>query len=262
MRRMPDRALITPRSAAALTGMARIAPAEDLRDIVEHHWVVAWDHRGRPPVLREVLSDPCLNLAVEPAGVLVHGVANAPSAHALEERGIVVGTKFRAGGFSGFLPGPVRALNDRVLPVEDAFGDAGERLTCELAGAHTTEEIIGLLTSFVRARRPPPDAQRRLVGEIVEAMRAAPPGTRVAEIAASFALAPRTLQRLFGDHVGATPKQVLQRFRHQRATDELSAAGAGLARLAADLGYFDQAHFAQDFRAATGRRPSAVATGA
>ena len=35
-------------------------------------------------------------------------------------------------------------------------------------------------------------------------------------------------------------------------------AGRGHARLAAELGYFDQAHFVQDFRAATGRLPSAL----
>jgi AraC-like DNA-binding protein len=256
------RRLITPRSAAALTGMTRIVPVEDLRDIVEQHWVVAWDHRDRPPVVREVLSDPCVNLAVEPAGVLVYGVRSAPSAHALEGRGMVVGTKFRAGGFSGFLPGPVRALNDRVLPVAEAFGEAGARLTRELDGARTIEEMIELVTCFIRERRPPPEARRTLVGEIVEAMRAAPPGTRVAEIATRFALTPRTLQRLFADHVGATPKQALQRFRHQRATDELSEAPTGLARLAADLGYFDQSHFVRDFRVATGRLPSAVAAGA
>jgi transcriptional regulator GlxA family with amidase domain len=120
--------------------------------------------------------------------------------------------------------------------------------------------MISLVTAFIRSRRPPRgDAARTLVGEIVEAMRAAPPGTRVASIAASFALAPRSLQRLFAEHAGATPKQVLQRFRHQRAADELSTAPAGLARLAAELGYFDQSHFIADFRAATGRLPSALA---
>ena len=119
------------------------------------------------------------------------------------------------------------------------------------------------MTAFLRAHRPPPDPQRALVAEVVEAMRAAPPGTRVREIAAHFAVTPRTLQRLFATHVGASPKRVLQRFRHQDATDRLETGGArdGLARLAAELGYFDQAHFLHDFRAATGRRPSAVAAG-
>jgi AraC-like DNA-binding protein len=221
---------------------------------------VAWDHRGRPPVTQEVLSDPCVNLAVEPAGVLLYGVVSGRSTHVLGGAGSVVGTKFRPGGFSGFVPGPVRALNDRVLSPGVAFGGDGERLERELAGVATTRALIDVVSAFLRAHRPPPDPQRALVLEIVEAMRAAPPGTRVAEVAARFALAPRTLQRLFAAHVGARPKQVLQRFRTQHATDQLAADdGVKLARLAADLGYFDQAHFVQDFRAATGRPPSALA---
>lgn len=253
------RPLITPRSAARLAGVVRIAPAADLADVIEQHWVVAWDHRDGPPVTQEVLPDPCVNLAVEPAGVLLYGLTSGRSTHVLADAGAVVGTKFRPGGFSGFLAGPVRELNDRVLTAAEAFGADGEHLEHQLADASTTRRLIDLVSTFVRVHRPPPDPQRSLVAEIVETMRAAPPGTRVAEIAARFAVVPRTLQRLFAAHVGATPKQVLQRFRHQQATDQLAADdGPPLARLAADLGYFDQAHFVQDFRAATGRLPSAV----
>ena len=108
-----------------------------------------------------------------------------------------------------------------------------------------------------------PRSAERLAGMVRIApepeMRAAPPGTGVRAVAAQHAVAPRTLQRLFAAHVGATPKQVLQRFRHQDATDRLTGdEPSGLARLAAELGYFDQAHFVQDFRAATGRLPSAL----
>jgi AraC-like DNA-binding protein len=156
----------------------------------------------------------------------------------------------------------VRELNDRVIPVATAFGADGARLEAELADAGTTGALLDLVAAFLREHRPPPDRGRELVAEIVEAMRTAPPGTSVAEIARRFAVAPRTLQRLFAAHVGASPKRVLQRFRHQRATDRLAAgdeAAPALARLAAELGYFDQAHFMRDFRAATGRLPSALA---
>jgi len=251
--------LITPRSAGRLAGVVRIAPPEDLADVVEHHWVVAWDHRGGPPAVTEVLPDPCVNLALEPAGVLLHGVTSGRFTRALEGAGVVVGTKFRPGGFSGFLAGPVSALRDRVLGMEEAFGPDGARLERDVAGAATTEARIEVVRRFLRARRPPPDPQRALVAEIVEAMRAAPPGTRVGEIATRFGLAPRTVQRLFATHVGTGPKRVLQRFRHQAAADRLGAAAGGLARLAAELGYCDQPHFAQDFRAVAGRPPSALA---
>jgi AraC-like DNA-binding protein len=241
--------------------MVRIAPAPDLADVVQQHWVVAWDNRGRPPVVQEVLPDPCVNLAVEPAGVLLYGVTSGPSRHVLADAGRVVGTKFWPGGFSGYLPGPVSALGDRILRVADVFGAAGARLERELAATASTRRVVELVTAFLRAQRPPPDGQRALVAEIVAAMRGAEPGTRVADVAARFAIAPRTLQRLFAEHVGASPKRVLQRFRHQHATDRLAGADSDLARLAADLGYFDQAHFCSDFRAATGRPPSRAVSG-
>jgi transcriptional regulator GlxA family with amidase domain len=96
---------------------------------------------------------------------------------------------------------------------------------------------------------------------IVQAMRTAPPGAQVADVAADFAVSARTLQRLFARHVGASPKQVLQQFRRQLATDRLiEEAAPNLGRLAAELGYFDQAHLARDFRQTLGRSPSAIAT--
>jgi AraC-like DNA-binding protein len=240
--------------------MVRIAPAPDLAAVVQQHWVVAWDNRGRPPVVQEVLPDPCVNLAVEPAGVLLYGVTSGPSRHVLAQAGRVVGTKFWPGGFSGYLPGPVSALGDRVLPVAEAFGADGARLERELAGTTSTRRVVELISAFLRTQRPPPDDRRALVAEIVAAMRDAEPGVRVADVAARFAVAPRTLQRLFAAHVGASPKRVLQRFRHQQAADRLAAADGDLARLATDLGYFDQAHFCSDFRAATGRPPSRAAS--
>ena len=90
-------------------------------------------------------------------------------------------------------------------------------------------------------------------------MRDAPPGTPVAAIAAGVGLTPRALQRLFARHVGATPKQVLQRFRLQDAAERVATGEDTLARLAAELGYFDQAHFVRDFRTTVGRSPSAYA---
>jgi AraC-like DNA-binding protein len=263
MRQMNEPPLITPRSAERIAGVVRVSPAPDLADLIEQHWVVAWDHRGEAPVTREVLPDPAVNLAVEPAGVLLYGVTSRTSRHVLTGAGLVVGTKFWPGGFSGFLPGRVQELNNRVVPVAEAFGAPGAGLVGDLATAAGTRELIELITAFLRAHRPEPDPQRALVREIVELMRAAEPGTTVSEIAAASAVSVRTLQRLFETHVGATPKRVLQRFRLQHAADRLAAADTRpLARLAAELGYFDHAHFTQDFRAATGRLPSAATAGA
>jgi hypothetical protein len=92
-------ALITPRSAARVAGMVRIASESDLAEIVEQHWVVRWDRRGLPALRHEVLPDPSVNLTVEPAGRLLYGPGSGRSLHALSDRWIVIGTKLRPGGF-------------------------------------------------------------------------------------------------------------------------------------------------------------------
>ena len=254
--------LVTPHSASRVTGMLRVAPQPDLADVVEQHWIVGWNQSGRPARRLEVLPDPAVNLVVEPSGRLLYGVGAGRSVHELTGRGMVVGTKFHPGGFSGFRPGPVSAITGKVVTLPEAFGAAGAQLDGELAAAVDVAAIIVAVSGFLRRQRPAPDPRRTLVSEILEAMRSAPSGTSVGDLAARFAVTPRTLQRMFARHVGASPKQVLQRMRRQRAVDQLSEGDApGLARLAAELGYFDQAHLAQDFRTTLGRRPSALATG-
>jgi AraC-like DNA-binding protein len=252
--------IITPNSAARIAGVVRIAADPAIADLVEWHWIVAWDQRGEEPARREVLPDPSVNLAIEPAGRLLYGVGSGHDVRLLADHGVVIGTKFRPGGFSGFIPGPVSELTGRVLTLPEAFGAAGEDLDTALAAAPEIPDAVAVVTDFLRRHRPAPDPGRELAMTIVEAMRSAGPDATVAGIARAAALSPRSLQRLFALHVGATPKSVLQRFRRQQAVDLLGEPGAPtLARIAAELGYSDQAHLARDFRATLGRSPSALA---
>ncbi|MBK8942225.1 MAG: helix-turn-helix domain-containing protein [Polyangiaceae bacterium] len=58
------------------------------------------------------------------------------------------------------------------------------------------------------------------------------------------------------------PNGPLRRFRLQEVALRIERGEApNLARLAADLGYVDQAHLARDFKAAVGKSPSAFAAG-
>jgi hypothetical protein len=169
---------VTPESASRVAGVIRVAPQTDLADVVEQHWIVYWDRRGLPALRHEVLPDPAINLAVEPSGALLYGLGSGYSVHELQGCGMVVGTKFRPGGFSGFRPGPVSAFGGRVLTMSDAFGAAGVHLDAALAAASDVSAIIAAVSAFLRAHRPPPDTQQALVMKILDTMRAARPGTR------------------------------------------------------------------------------------
>ncbi|MGH8776520.1 MAG: helix-turn-helix domain-containing protein [Jiangellaceae bacterium] len=79
---------------------------------------------------------------------------------------------------------------------------------------------------------------------------------RVGQVAARFDLPVWRLQRLFAEHVGVTPKWVLMRSRLHDATDAVAdEMQPDWARLAAELGYYDQAHLIRAFKAAIGMTP-------
>jgi transcriptional regulator GlxA family with amidase domain len=74
-------------------------------------------------------------------------------------------------------------------------------------------------------------------------------------------LSARTLQRLFADYVGVSPKWVMRRARlHEAAEHADSGEPVDWACLASDLGYADQAHLTRDFTFTIGIPPTRYAT--
>ena len=68
----------------------------------------------------------------------------------------------------------------------------------------------------------------------------------------------RSLQRLFKEELGVSPKWSIKRLRFQQALGRLhSGKNVDLAGLAHDLGYFDQAHFNRECCAVMGCSPTA-----
>ena len=65
------------------------------------------------------------------------------------------------------------------------------------------------------------------------------------------------LQRIFSQYVGVGPKWVIKRYRLQEAADQVADGEVvNWAKLALDLGYFDQAHFIKDFKSIVGKAPA------
>jgi AraC-like DNA-binding protein len=99
-----------------------------------------------------------------------------------------------------------------------------------------------------------------VVAGIVARIAAGPDITRVDTLADQVGVGVRRLQRLFNEYVGVGPKWVIRRYRLHEVTQRLAAGDAvNWGRLAAELGYADQAHFVRDFTAMTGETPTRYA---
>lgn len=265
----PPRGILRRPPAAGRLTHARHLPAAALRDHVEHYWLVRWDLRGEPPFVQETLPHPSVHWVTEQGRSTVNGVARGRFTRALEGQGRVFGVKFKPGGFFGFHRAPVAALAGRGVTPAEAFGPDGDAVACALAaldGAADVarrapdEALMDLVEPFLLARVPPPDPQLAAVQAMVAAAAQDRAITKVEALAARFGRSRRTVQRLFADYVGASPKWVIQRYRLHEALERVLAGDAARwAELALELGYFDQAHFIRDFRALVGASPAEYA---
>ena len=85
----------------------------------------------------------------------------------------------------------------------------------------------------------------------------APENISIEQIAAKVGFSQKHLIKLFKDNVGVTPKGFLKIIRFQKAITEISAARSpDWIGIALESGYYDQAHFINDFKAFSGFTPN------
>ena len=81
--------------------------------------------------------------------------------------------------------------------------------------------------------------------------------TKVEHIVDAFGIGKRTLQRLFDEYVGVSPKWMIQRYRLIEAANQIHVTDTpDWADVALGLGYADQAHFIRDFKKIIGQSPA------
>ncbi len=255
------RGILNPKAGAEKFRLMRYMPATDLAFFVEHYWLVRWDLAGQPPYVSETLPHPSVHLVVGPGRSEVRGVMTGKFTTRLRDRGGVFGVKFRPGGFYPFLRAPVSGLTNRSVPLAQVFGPAGPALEAALLAEFEDDgRLVALAEEFLRQAQPERDELVDLLNQAIDLVRTGPALFRVEDLAGQLPLSQRTLQRLFRRYVGVGPKWVIKRYRLHEAAERLAGdRPPDLARLAQELGYFDQAHFIKDFKAIVGRPPAEYA---
>lgn len=115
---------------------------------------------------------------------------------------------------------------------------------------------VACAENFLRAHLPEPDETVEFIHRIVERMMNDKSIMKVKQIADACSLNMRTLQRLFNQYVGISPKWIIKRYRMHEAVEQMNEGRAvDWIQLALDLGYYDQAHFIKDFTALVGYSP-------
>lgn len=239
----------------------RFAPSPGLASVVRRYWMPVWSLPSGHVSVQRVLQYPVCLIVISHEYARLVGPSSGLSTTELSGAGWGLGTMLQPAAGVALAGGPVDGVTDRAVPLRDedlvarihaAVGDAPDAPERQRAAVAVMDESL--------ARLLPIDEEGLLVNAIVEYVEGDPEVQRVRQVCEKFAITERTLQRLTARRIGLSPKWLIQRRRLHEAAERLrNEPRPDLARVAADLGYADQAHFGRDFRAVTGLTPGEFA---
>ena len=239
---------------ARLPTLDRLAAPDGVAHLVRWFWIPEWDIQPGRSSRQHVIAYPACNLVVEPEAVVLAGPTTGSSHRDLTGTGWAVGALLRPAAVPLLTAGPAALrdtqqrmdlpeLRDRVRDAMSAPGDPRTR----------HRRAVDAFTGWLAATAPPPRPEALLANAMVEVIDTDPDIRTVDDVAVRLRLSTRTLQRLAGRYVGLPPSTMIRRRRLQVAAERLRTdPTVTLAAVAADLGYSDHAHLANEFRSVLG----------
>jgi AraC-like DNA-binding protein len=241
-----------------MTSYRELAPSGEVYSLVACRWMrQAEEGEASDSVL--VLPDGCVDLIWRDGELVLAGLDQTarPSPVTAGER--ILGLRLRPGVAGSVLGMPASEVLDVHIRLEELLGRAAGELAERLGESEGDEEAFGVLERAIGARiAESPDP---LV--LAATRRLGFPGSRVDQLAESLGISDRQLRRRFHRAVGYGPKTLDRVLRFRRLVAQAGAVAAGesdLARVAADLGYADQAHMNRDCLRLSGLTPTALVT--
>lgn len=223
-------------------------------------WVeCGWTFESQVAEDHAVLPDGCLDIVYSAElGLCAVGTMTREQRFRMSPGTAVAGVRFRPGLARQFLQAPPAELTERIAPLEQLWGSRARELESRLSGLPSAAGWMRLLLSAL----PRPSETPGVFGRALEAMGAAHGALDLDWAAAQAGVSARQFRRRCLEESGLTPKRLCRVLRFRRSL-ELAArdglrGGGSWAAIAAEAGYFDQAHLIHDFREFTGRTPMSV----
>ena len=168
----------------------------------------------------------------------------------------LIGVVFHPGGFAPLACDTADLFSNSSVPLEDAWGTPARSLRDRLRELSTPQDRLLCLERFLFARfasHLDPSPRKPQIQFALRYFSHNPSIASVRETARQIGWSERRFSQVFREQVGFTPKIWCRIQRFQRAVCQLHAgADVRWAELALDCGYYDQSHFANEFRAFSG----------
>jgi AraC-like DNA-binding protein len=170
----------------------------------------------------------------------------------------IIGLVFRPGGFSSLMGAPADLFVNRFIDLEDLWGSEARSLRNRLREIDAPAGRLACFEGFL-SRKLAARASRSFldphpaVSFALDRFGRVPSAISIAEVARGTGWSERRFSQLFREQVGLPPKVWCRVQRFQCAVRQLHDGNdVPWSELALDCGYYDQSHFANEFRAFSG----------
>jgi AraC-like DNA-binding protein len=245
----------------SLLKYTEIPPAEHLQDFIDTYWIMETGALYQPAEVRlyaDGTTDIFVNMGstmpllnnkpLLPGTIYFGGTMTNSSLIQRLPNSVFIGIRFKPGGFAFFYKLPLQELTDEIIEFPDRFLydllDVDNKVTDRLNDFFTrkirnTYNLLPL-TKTVENHR----------GKIT-----------VDHLAEKHHVTNRTLERMFNEHMGITPKEFIKVIRFQQVLKRIRKKDfkESLSQLAYEMGYYDHAHLTNDVKRYAGFNPTTLA---
>jgi AraC-like DNA-binding protein len=177
-----------------------------------------------------------------------------------EEQCSTVGVHFKPGGLFPFFGVPADEIRNTHVGLDALWGAFAGELRDRVLEAATDEARFDVVEAALLARAAGRFGIHPAVGYALGRFVRGPRTETISGVTERIGLSSRRFIQVFKEQVGLTPKLFCRVRRFQDAVGRIASGGrVEWAHVALDAGYFDQAHFINDFRDFSGLSPSAYA---
>ena len=168
----------------------------------------------------------------------------------------MIGAHFRPGGASAFFGFPLDELRNRVVDLDAIWNTSAQSLRDQLLEAPNPAAKFRVLEEALLARWRAATSHHRAVVHALGCFTREPESMTIGKIMGEIGLSPRRFIEVFTRQVGITPKLFCRVRRFQRALGEIHRSRDVIwTDIATGCGYYDQAHFINEFREFCGITP-------
>ena len=228
---------------------------------LRRHFARTWFNRVHPgaPRLAAIVPDGCIDLLWIDGRLRVAGPDRMAKIERLAGGSTVIGLRFQPGAASAWLRVPAADLVNQRLPLEAFWGSAASALADGVSEAETPGGVARRLETGLAQKSATVKLPNPLAPEVLRLVRTNRQPEVIPGLRDRLGVSERTIRRLCHDAFGYGPKTLERILRFQRFLRLVRGPGpVGLASLAFEAGYADQAHLSRETGDLAGLTPRTI----